>query len=55
MASAPDINMDMNMNMNINIDDPLMSEEDKLQDTMLDLGDIGNLGDMGDMDDMINF
>lgn len=55
MASAPDVTMDMNMNMNINMDDPLMSEEDKLQDTMLDLGDIGNLGDMGDMDDMINF
>ncbi|KAF9944438.1 hypothetical protein BGZ72_002395 [Mortierella alpina] len=55
MASAPDLNMDMNMNMNINMDDPLMTEEDKLQDTMLDLGDIGNLGDMGDMDDMINF
>ncbi|KAF9940784.1 hypothetical protein BGZ67_006801 [Mortierella alpina] len=55
MASAPDINLDMNMNININMDDPLMSEEDKLQDTMLDLGDIGNLGDMGDMDDMINF
>ncbi|KAF9290498.1 hypothetical protein BGZ68_006872 [Mortierella alpina] len=55
LASAPDVTMDMNMNMNINMDDPLMSEEDKLQDTMLDLGDIGNLGDMGDMDDMINF
>ncbi|KAF9962880.1 hypothetical protein BGZ70_007814 [Mortierella alpina] len=55
MASAPNIDMDMNMNINVNMDDPLMSEEDKLQDTMLDLGDIGNLGDMGDMDDMINF
>ncbi|KAG0317431.1 hypothetical protein BGZ99_006295 [Dissophora globulifera] len=37
------------------MDDNLVSEEDKLQDTMLDLGDIGNLGDLGDMDDMINF
>ncbi|KAF9360506.1 hypothetical protein BGX26_009054 [Mortierella sp. AD094] len=31
------------------MDDTLISEEDKLQDTMLDLGDIGNLG--GDMDE----
>ncbi|KAF9399347.1 hypothetical protein BGX21_006410 [Mortierella sp. AD011] len=31
------------------MDDTLVSEEDKLQDTMLDLGDIGNLG--GDMDE----
>ncbi|KAI1300547.1 hypothetical protein EDD11_006092 [Mortierella claussenii] len=36
--------------------DNMLSAEDKLQDTMLDLGDIGNLGDnLGDMDDMINF
>ncbi|KAF9106367.1 hypothetical protein BGX27_009203 [Mortierella sp. AM989] len=31
------------------MDDSVISEEDKLQDTMLDLGDIGNLG--GDMDE----
>ncbi|CAO3563499.1 unnamed protein product [Mortierella alpina] len=55
MASAPNIVMDINMNINVSMDDPLMTEEDNLQDTMLDLGDIGNLGDMGDMDDMINF
>ncbi|KAG0049443.1 hypothetical protein BGZ83_005764 [Gryganskiella cystojenkinii] len=35
------------------MDDSLMSEEDKLGETMFDLGDIGNLG--GEMDDMINF
>ncbi|KAF9436232.1 hypothetical protein BGZ76_004520 [Entomortierella beljakovae] len=35
------------------MDDQLASEEDRLQDTMLDLGDIGNLG--GEMDDLINF
>ncbi|KAG0216282.1 hypothetical protein BGX28_004648 [Mortierella sp. GBA30] len=47
IAPAADMNM---------MDDSLMSEENKLQDTMLDLGDIGNLGDnLGDMDDMINF
>ncbi|KAG0361765.1 hypothetical protein BGZ54_008978 [Gamsiella multidivaricata] len=37
------------------MDDSLVTEEDKFQDTMLDLGDIGNLGELGDMDDMINF
>ncbi|GJJ78007.1 hypothetical protein EMPS_10366 [Entomortierella parvispora] len=35
------------------MDESMMSEEDKLGDTMFDLGDIGNLG--GNMDDMTNF
>jgi hypothetical protein len=35
------------------MDESLMTEEDKLGDTMFDLGDIGNLG--GGMDDMTNF
>ncbi|KAF9189550.1 hypothetical protein BGZ51_005623 [Haplosporangium sp. Z 767] len=47
LAPQPDVSL---------LNDPDMDGENKLQDTMLDLGDISNLGDsLGDMDDMINF
>ncbi|KAF9096634.1 hypothetical protein BGX29_006822 [Mortierella sp. GBA35] len=48
-AAAQDTNLG-----DLNLDQSLDPDGDKLQDTMLDLGDIGSLGNE-DMDDMINF